>query len=200
MVNVAIVYYSTYGHIVKLAEAVKEGANKVEGVTATIYQVPETLSEDVLNKMHAPPKADYPIATPDTLKEADGILFGFPTRFGSQPAQVKSFFDSTGALWATGALVGKAAGLFFSTGSLGGGQETTAFSTLPFFAHQGLTFVPLGYRSPLLSNLKEVHGGSPWGAGVLAGADGSRQPSELELEVAKVQGESFARVAKKLAA
>ncbi|TMW62508.1 hypothetical protein Poli38472_005126 [Pythium oligandrum] len=200
MTKVAIIYYSTYGHIVQMAEAVKEGVEKVEGVTATIYQVPETLPEDILTLIHAPAKKDYPIATPDTLKEYDGILFGFPTRFGSQPSQIKAFFDGCGGLWAAGALVGKPAGIFFSTGSLGSGQETTAYSALPFFAHQGMTYVPLGYRSPLLFNLEEVHGGSPWGAGTIAGGDGSRQPSQLELDVAKVQGESFAQVAKKLAA
>ncbi|KAF1331194.1 Nad quinone oxidoreductase, partial [Globisporangium splendens] len=158
MTKIAIVYYSTYGHIAKMAETIKEGA------------------------------------------KADGILFGFPTRFGSFPSQVKSFLDSTGGLWQTGALVGKPAGIFFSTGTQGGGQETTAFTTLTYLAHQGLTFVPLGYRSPLLFNFEEIHGGSAWGAGTYAGPDGSRQPSKLELDVAKVQGESFAQVAKKLSA
>uniref|UniRef100_K3WM09 Flavodoxin-like domain-containing protein n=1 Tax=Globisporangium ultimum (strain ATCC 200006 / CBS 805.95 / DAOM BR144) TaxID=431595 RepID=K3WM09_GLOUD len=200
MTKIAIVYYSTYGHIAKMAESVKEGVESVEGVTAEIYQVQETLSEDVLAKLYAAPKKDHPIATPDVLKEADGILFGFPTRFGSFPAQVKALFDSTGGLWSTGALVGKPAGIFFSTGTQGGGQETTAFTTLTFLAHQGLTYVPLGYRSPLLFNFEEIHGGSPWGAGTYAGPDGSRQPSKLELDVAKVQGESFAQVAKKLSA
>ncbi|KAF1331176.1 Nad quinone oxidoreductase, partial [Globisporangium splendens] len=200
MTKIAIVYYSTYGHIPQLAEKVKEGVESVEGVTATIYQVQETLPEDVLAKLYAAPKKDYPIATPDVLKEADGILFGFPTRFGTLPAQVKALFDSTGGLWQTGALVGKPAGIFFSTGTQGGGQETTAFTTLTFLTHQGLTFVPLGYRSPLLFNFEEIHGGSPWGAGTYAGPDGSRQPSKLELDVAKVQGESFAQVAKKLSA
>ncbi|KAF1331316.1 Nad quinone oxidoreductase, partial [Globisporangium splendens] len=200
MTKIAIVYYSTYGHIAKMAETIKEGVESVEGVTAEIYQVPETLPEEVLTLIHAPPKKDHPIVTPDVLKEADGILFGFPTRFGSFPSQVKSFLDSTGGLWQTGALVGKPAGIFFSTGTQGGGQETTAFTTLTYLAHQGLTFVPLGCRSPLLFNFEEIHGGSPWGAGTYAGPDGSRQPSKLELDVAKVQGESFAQVAKKLSA
>ncbi|TMW62503.1 hypothetical protein Poli38472_005121 [Pythium oligandrum] len=200
MTKIAIIYYSTYGHISKMAEAVKEGVELVTGVTATIYQVAETLPEEVLSKMHAAPKKDHPIATPDTLKEADGILFGFPTRFGSLPAQVKALFDACGGLWAAGSLVGKPAGVFFSTGTLGGGQETTAFTSVTFFAHHGMTFVPLGYRCPLLFNLDEIHGGSPWGAGTLAGGDGSRQPSKLELDVAKAQGESFASVAKKLSA
>ncbi|KAF1335854.1 Nad quinone oxidoreductase, partial [Globisporangium splendens] len=200
MTNVAIIYYSTYGHIAKMAEKVKEGVESVAGVTATIYQVPETLSDEILAKMHAAPKKDHPIATLDVLKNADGILFGFPTRFGTFPAQVKALFDATGGLWSTGALVGKPAGFFFSTGTQGGGQETTAFTAVTFLTHQGLTFVPLGYRSPLLFSFDEIHGGSPWGAGTYAGPDGSRQPSTLELDVAKVQGESFAQVAKKLSA
>ncbi|EGZ17802.1 hypothetical protein PHYSODRAFT_285976 [Phytophthora sojae] len=200
MAKIAIIYYSTYGHIAKLAESAKEGAESVEGVTAEIYQIQETLPEEVLTKMHAPPKKDHPVATTDVLKEADGILFGFPTRFGSLPAQVKAFFDSAGGLWAAGALVGKPAGIFFSTGTQGGGQETTAFTALTFLAHQGLTFVPLGYRAPELFNMDEIHGGSPWGAGTLANGDGSRQPSKLELTVATTQGKSFAEIAKKLAA
>ncbi|GAB9470870.1 Nad quinone oxidoreductase [Globisporangium polare] len=199
MTNVAIVYYSTYGHIATLAEQIKEGVESVEGVTATIYQIQETLPEEVLAKMYAAPKKEHPIATPDVLKEADGILFGFPTRFGSFPAQVKALFDSTGGLWSTGALVGKPAGIFFSTGCQGSGQETTAFTSLTYLAHQGMTYVPLGYRSPLLFSFDEIHGGSAWGAGTLAGPDGSRKPSQLELDVAKVQGESFAQIAKKLA-
>jgi NAD(P)H dehydrogenase (quinone) len=198
--KIAIVYYSTYGHLAQMAEAVKEGVLKNEGVEASIYQVSETLDAEVLAKMYAAPKKDYPVATPEVLAEADGVLFGFPTRFGALPAQVKALFDQTGGLWATGGLVGKAAGFFFSTGTQGGGQETTAYTSSTFLAHHGFSFVPLGYRSPLLFNMEEVHGGSPWGAGTLAGPDGSRQPSQLELDVAKVQGETFAQVAKKLSA
>uniref|UniRef100_K3WM11 Flavodoxin-like domain-containing protein n=1 Tax=Globisporangium ultimum (strain ATCC 200006 / CBS 805.95 / DAOM BR144) TaxID=431595 RepID=K3WM11_GLOUD len=200
MTRIAIVYYSTYGHIAKMAEKIKEGVELVTGVSAEIYQVAETLSDEVLTKMHAVPKKDHPIATADVLKEADGILFGIPTRFGSMPAQVKALFDSTGGLWGTGALIGKPAGIFFSTGTQGGGQETTAFTSITFLTHQGLTFVPLGYRTPLMFSMDEIHGGSPWGAGTYAGPDGSRQPTDLEMTVAKVQGESFAEVAKKLSA
>jgi NAD(P)H dehydrogenase (quinone) len=199
MTNIAIVYYSTYGHIHTMAESVKEGVEAAGG-TATIYQVAETLPEEVLAKMYAAPKKDYPLVTPAILAAADGVLFGIPTRFGSMPAQVKAFFDSCGSLWTKGALVGKPAGFFFSTGTLGGGQETTAYTSITFLTHQGMTFVPLGYRTPLLYNLDEVHGGSPWGAGTLAGGDGSRQPSKLELAIAKVQGETFTQVAKKLSA
>ncbi|TYZ62355.1 hypothetical protein PybrP1_001854 [[Pythium] brassicae (nom. inval.)] len=200
MTKIAIVYYSTYGHIVKMAEQIKAGIESIEGVTAELYQVAETLPEEVLAKMHAAPKKDHPIATPEVLKEADGIMFGMPTRFGSMPAQMKALFDSTGGLWQSGALVGKPAGIFFSTGTQGGGQETTAFTTVTYLAHQGLTFVPLGCRSPLVFSYDEIHGGSPWGSGTYAGGDGSRQPSQLELDVAKVQGSSFAEIAKKLSA
>jgi NAD(P)H dehydrogenase (quinone) len=200
MAKIAIVYYSCYNHISTMAETVKAGVESVDGVTAEIYQVAETLPEELLTAIHAAPKKDYPIATPEVLKEADGILFGFPTRFGSLPSQMKAFFDSCGGLWATGALTGKPAGIFFSTGTQGGGQETTAFTALTFLAHQGMTYVPLGYRAPELFNMEEIHGGSPWGAGTLANGDGSRQPSKLELTVATTQGKSFAEVAKKLAA
>ncbi|KAL3660329.1 hypothetical protein V7S43_014483 [Phytophthora oleae] len=117
MTKIAIVYYSTYGHVAKLADAAKKGIESVAGVTAIIYQVKETLPDEVLAKMHASPKKDHPIATIDTLKEADGILFGFPCRFGTMPAQIKAFFDSCGSLWATGALVNKTGGIFFSTGT-----------------------------------------------------------------------------------
>ncbi|KAJ0409904.1 hypothetical protein P43SY_005798 [Pythium insidiosum] len=200
MTRVAIIYYSMYGHVATMANAVKEGVEKVDGVTAEIYQIAETLSEEVLAKMHAPPKKDHPIATSDVLKEADGILLGIPSRFGSMPAQVKAFFDATGGLWQSGALVGKPVGIFFSSGTPGGGQETVAMTSVTFLTHQGMIFVPLGYRSPLLFNMDEVHGGSPWGAGTYAGPDGSRQPTTLELNVARAQGESFAGVAKKLSA
>lgn len=200
MTKIAIIYYSTYGHIAKMAESVKKGVESVDGVTAEIYQVEETLSEEILSKMHAPAKKDHPIATPNILKEADGILFGIPTRFGLVPAQMKALFDACGELWASGGLVGKPAGIFFSTSTMGGGQETTALTTVTFLTHQGMTFVPLGYRSKHLANFDEIHGGSPWGAGTFAGPTGARQPSQLELDVAEVQGESFAGVAKKLSA
>jgi NAD(P)H dehydrogenase (quinone) len=198
MTRIAIVYYSLYGHVGKLAEAVKVGAKRVPGVDAQLYQVAETLPSDILQKMGAPPKPDLPVATPDVLKNSDGVLFGIPTRFGMLPSQVKGLFDACGGLWATGGLVGKPAGFFFSTGSIGGGQETTALTSMPFLAHHGMMYVPLGYRTPLLASNDQVHGGSPWGTGTIANGDGSRQPSELELEIAKVQGESFAAIAKKL--
>lgn len=199
MTNIAIVYYSMYGHVAKLASSIKAGVTSVPGVHAQLYQVSETLPEDLLKALHAPSKpADIPIATPQTLKDADGILLGFPTRFGMLPSQVKGLFDACGGLWANGALVGKTCGFFFSTASVGGGQETTAMTSTPFIAHHGMTFVPLGYRSPHVGSNEELHGGSPWGAGTIANSDGSRQPTAIELEIARIQGESFAEITKKL--
>ncbi|RLN44197.1 hypothetical protein BBO99_00003100 [Phytophthora kernoviae] len=191
MTKVAIVIYSMYGHVATLAETIKAGVESVEGVTATILQVQETLPELVLEKMHAPPKKDYPIITPEQLTDFDGILWGMPTRFGMMPAQVKAFFDGCGGLWAKGALIGKTTGIFFSCGSQGGGNESTAMNTATFFAHQGMTFVPLGVRARHLHTLDEVVGGGKWGAGTYAGI-GDRQPTERELGTAKIQGESFA--------
>ncbi|KAG5220475.1 flavodoxin fold protein [Salix suchowensis] len=160
--SVAIIVYSMYGHVAKCA-------------------VPETLSDEILTKMHAPAKPDYPIITPAKLTEFDAFIFGIPTRYGNFPAQWKSFWDATGSLWATGALAGKYAGLFVSTGTQGGGQESTNHLR------------PLGYATTFkqLANLDEVHGGSPWGAGTFAAGNGSRQPSALELEIAELQGKMF---------
>lgn len=183
-----------YGHIKQLAEAEKKGIEKAGG-TADLYQVAETLPEEVLAKMHAPPK-DASIPTlddPNTLLQYDGILFGIPTRYGNMPAQWKTFWDKTGQIWSSGGYWGKKAGLFVSSGTLGGGQESTAIATMSTLAHHGLIYVPLGYAKtfPQMADLSEVHGGSPWGAGTFSGADGSRQPSAKELEVATIQGEAF---------
>jgi NAD(P)H:quinone oxidoreductase type IV len=187
-----------YGHIEKLAREVFRGLER-SGVQAKLFQVAETLPQEVLNKMHAPPKpTDVPVISVDQLEQADGFLFGIPTRFGSVPTQIRSFFDSTGQLWMRGALHGKFAGVFFSTASQGSGQETTALTAIPFFAHHGINFVPIGYKNPRLTDLTTVHGGSPWGAGTLSAADGSRQPSELELEVAENQGFDFGTLLKRV--
>ncbi|KAL1846222.1 flavodoxin-like fold protein [Paecilomyces lecythidis] len=190
--KIAIVYYSTYGHIVKLAEAEKKGIEAAGG-TADIFQIEETLSQDVLTKMHAPGKASYPVVEPQALLEYDAFLFGIPTRYGNFPAQWKTFWDKTGSIWATGGFWGKYAGLFVSTGTLGGGQESTAIASMSTLAHHGFLYVPLGYKTAFaqLANLNEIHGGSAWGAGTFAGADGSRQPTALELEIAEIQGKSF---------
>jgi NAD(P)H dehydrogenase (quinone) len=190
--NVAIVIYTLYGHIAKLAEAEKKGIEAAGG-TVTIYQIAETLPQEVLTKMYAPPKPDYPILAPGDLAHYDGFIIGIPTRYGNFPAQWKTFWDGTGQLWQQGKLNGKFAGVFISTGGPGGGQESTALATISTFTHHGISFVPLGYASAFgqLTNLSEVHGGSPWGAGTFAGADGSRQPTPLELEIAEIQGRTF---------
>lgn len=129
----------------------------------------ETLPEDALKALHAPPKSRYPVIEPEKLLEYDAFLFGIPTRFGNFPAQWKTFWDKTGGIWATGGFWGKSAGLFISTGTLGGGQEVTALAALSTLAHHGITYVPLGYKTVFaqLSNLSEIHGGSPWGAGTI---------------------------------
>ncbi|RPD65312.1 flavo protein WrbA [Lentinus tigrinus ALCF2SS1-7] len=190
--KVAIVIYSMYGHIAKLAESVKKGI-EASGGSATIYQIAETLPDDVLAKMYAPPKPAYAVLAPGDLAQFDAFVFGIPTRYGNFPAQWKAFWDATGQLWASGALVGKFASVFVSTASPGGGQESTVVNSISTLTHHGINFIPFGYGKAFaqLTNLSEVHGGSPWGAGTFAGADGSRQPSALELEIAELQGKHF---------
>ncbi|KAL8740772.1 MAG: hypothetical protein Q9190_006561 [Brigantiaea leucoxantha] len=178
--KIAIVYYSMYGHVAKLAQAELEGI-KSAGGTADIYQVKETLPGEVLSMMHAPGQdASVPFITPDKLTEYDGFLLGIPTRFGNFPGQWKAFWDHTGKQWQTGGFWGKYAGVFISTASPGGGQESTALAAMSTFAHQGIIYVPLGYKTVFgqLTALDE-------------GADGSRQPTPLELEVATAQGKMF---------
>ena len=196
--KVAIIIYSMYHHIATMAEEVKRGIEAAGG-SADIYQVPETLSEEVLTKLHAPAKPNYPIATNETLTSYNAFMFGIPTRYGNYPAQFKAFWDATGGLWAQGALAGKIAGIFVSTGTPGGGQESTAMNALSCLTHHGIIYVPLGYANCFaqLANLEEVHGSSPWGAGTFAGADGSRQPTKLELEIAHIQGKTFYQTASK---
>lgn len=197
--KIAIIQYSTYGHVTTLARAVQEGVEKA-GYKADLFQFPETLPQDVLDKLHAPPKPkDIPVATLETLTSYDAFLFGIPTRFGTGPAQVFEFWGATGGLWAEGKLYGKPAGVFVSTGTQGGGQETTVRNTLSFLVHHGLIYVPFGYAAfQQQADLTEIHGASPYGAGTFAAGDGSRQPSKLELEVAQIQGETFAKTAAKL--
>lgn len=198
MANIAIVIYSTYHHVAQMAESVKSGVES-SGNNATIYQVPETLSEEVLTKLYAPAKPDYPIATTETLVQADGIIFGFPTRFGSMPAQMKSFIDSTGGLWGEGKLYQKPASAFISTGS-GGGRETTVFSLLSTLTHHGMLYIPLGYAAVFgeITDLSNIQGSTPWGAGTIAGSDGSRQPTENDLKIANIQGKQFAEIVSKM--
>ncbi|EGP88107.1 unnamed protein product [Zymoseptoria tritici ST99CH_1E4] len=192
--KIAIVFWSMYGHVQKLAEAELAGI-KAAGGTADLYQLPETLPQEVLTKMHAPPKdANIPVLEdPKTLEQYDAFLFGIPTRYGNFPAQWKTFWDKTGGQWQSGAFWGKYAGLFVGTATAGGGQETTAMNAMSTLTHHGIIYVPLGYKHTfaLLSDLSEVRGGSPWGAGTFSAGDGSRQPSAKELELATAQGKAF---------
>ncbi|MCJ1424625.1 Minor allergen Cla h 7 [Sticta canariensis] len=182
-----------YGHIRTLAEAEKKGVEAAGG-TVDLYQVKETLPQEVLSKMHAPGQsADIPFITPDILQGYDAFLLGIPTRYGNFPAQWKAFWDSTGKQWQTGGYWGKYAGVFVSTGTAGGGQESTVINALSTLTHHGIIYVPLGYKTTfaLLADLSEVRGGSPWGAGTFSSSDGSRQPSARELELATAQGKAF---------
>ena len=200
--KVCIVYYSLYGHVKKLADEIAASMRE-EGVTVDLFQAPELLGPEVLEKMGAPPKPEDPVmdyAAVSKLAEYDGIMFGLPTRFGSASAQMKSFFDSTGALWQSGALAGKLAASFVSTGTLNGGQESTHMTTLTNMVHHGMIYVPLGYQAggDGQFDMTEIHGGSPWGASTYAGADGSRQPSAMEMSIAKRQGKVFAAKVKQM--
>jgi NAD(P)H dehydrogenase (quinone) len=170
-------------------------------LTNSCTRIQESLNQEILGKMHAPAQdTAVPFATPNALKEYDAFLFGIPTRYGNYSAQWKIFIDSLGQLWQSGALYGKYFGLFVSTGTAGGGQEATAISALSSWVHQGMIYVPLGYATafPLLADLSEARGGSPWGAGTFSAGDGSRQPSKNELELAKIQGKSFYQTVSKV--
>ncbi|KAJ9170829.1 hypothetical protein P3X46_018903 [Hevea brasiliensis] len=198
--KIFIVFYSMYGHVEGLARRMKKGVDGVEGVQAVLYRVPETLPADVLEHMKAPPKdPEIPEITAEELTDADGVLFGFPTRYGCMAAQMKSFFDSTGQLWKEQKLAGRPAGFFVSTGTQGGGQETTAWTAITQLAHHGMLYVPVGYTFGAgMFKMDSIRGGSPYGAGVYAG-DGLREPSESELALAEHQGKYMATVVKKLA-
>ncbi|GBG32834.1 NADPH dehydrogenase quinone FQR1 [Hondaea fermentalgiana] len=193
--KIGIVYYSMYGHVLSLAETMRDVFEE-QGCEVLLMQVPETLPEEVLKKMGAPPKADHPIATPQDLASCDGLMFGIPTRFGMAAAQMKTFMDSTGQLWGEQALSGIPAGVFFATGTQGGGQETTALTFVTQLTHHGMIFVPLGYSSELQKDMKEIHGGSPYGAGTY-GIENT--PTELEKEIAAAQAERMASIVKRLA-
>lgn len=199
--KILIVFYSMYGHVEGLARRMKKGVDGVEGVEAALLRVPETLPPDALEQMRAPPKDDGipEISSAAELTAADGVLFGFPTRYGCMAAQMKAFFDSTGQLWKEQKLAGKPAGFFVSTGTQGGGQETTAWTAITQLAHHGMLFVPIGYTfGPGMFKMDSIRGGSPYGAGVFAG-DGTRGPSDTELALAEHQGEYMAAIVKRLA-
>ncbi|MGA2936918.1 MAG: NAD(P)H:quinone oxidoreductase [Syntrophobacteraceae bacterium] len=200
MANILILYYSMYGHVETMAKAVAEGAKSVEGAQVTIKRVPELMPEDVARKAGAKLDQAAPIATVDELPSYDAIIFGAPTRFGNMCAQMRNFLDQTGGLWFNGSLIGKVGSVFTSTGTQHGGQETTITSFHSTLLHQGMIIVGVPYSCQEIMNMSEITGGSPYGAGTLAGPDGSRQVSENELAIARFQGAHVAKIAGKLSA
>ena len=200
--KVQIVFYSLYGHVYRMAEAMAEGVRSVAGVEVVLKQVAETLAPEALEKMGATQArqafAHVPLAEVDSLAEADAIIFGTPTRFGNMTAQMRAFLDRTGGLWAKGALIGKVGSVFTSTGTQHGGHETTITGFHTTLLHHGMIIVGCPYAAQGLTNMNEITGGSPYGAGTLAGADGSRLPTANELAIARFQGQHVAGIAKRL--
>ena len=198
--KILVLYYSSYGHIETMAEAIAEGARSVSGTEVTIKRVPELVPEDVARKSGFKLDQKAPIARPEELPDYDAVIFGTPTRFGNMTAQMRNFLDQTGAHWLKGSLIGKVGSVFASTATQHGGQETTIQSFHTTLLHQGMVIVGLPYSAQGLMNMTEITGGTPYGATTLAGVDGSRKPSANELELARFQGRHVAEIAKKLAA
>lgn len=200
--KILIVYYSMYGHIHRMAEAVTEGVKSVKGAEAEMRRVPETLPDEVIEKMGAAEArkafAHVPVCTVEELGSADAVIFGTPTRFGNMCGQMKQFLDATGQLWMEGALVGKAASVFTSSNTQHGGQESTILSFHIPLLHQGMIIVGLPYAFDGQMRMDEITGGSPYGASTIAGADGSRLASANELDAARFQGKHVAEIAMKL--
>jgi NAD(P)H dehydrogenase (quinone) len=200
MAKILVLYYSMYGHIETMAKAVAEGAGSVEDTEVIIKRVPDLVPEDVAIKAGAKLDQTAPIAAVDELPEYDAIIFGTPTRFGNMCAQMRSFLDQTGRLWLNGSLIGKVGSVFTSTATQHGGQETTITSFHTTLLHHGMIIVGVPYSCQEIMNMSEITGGSPYGASTLAGGDGTRQPSENELKIARFQGAHVAEVAKKQSA
>ena len=200
MAKILVLYYSMYGHIETMAKAVAEGARSVEDTEVIIKRVPDLMPEDVARKAGAKLDQTAPIATVDELPEYDAIIFGTPTRFGNMCAQMRNFLDRTGKLWLNGSLIGKVGSVFTSTATQHGGQETTITSFHTTLLHHGMIIVGVPYSCQEIMNMSEITGGSPYGASTLAGVDGTRQPSENELKIARFQGAHVAEVAKKQSA
>ena len=201
-VNVQIVFYSMYGHIYRMAEAVAEGVREVEGAEVRLYQVPELVPEEALAKSGAKAArqafAHIPVAVPQQLADADAIIFGAPTRFGNMCAQMRNFLDQTGGLWVQGSLIGKPGSVFTSSATQHGGQESTLLSFHISLLHQGMIVVGVPYSEQRQMTISEITGGSPYGSTTITGGDGSRLPSENELALARFQGRHVAEIAKKL--
>ncbi len=200
--KVLVVFYSMYGHIYRMAEAVKEGAGRVNGAEVHLCRVPETLSDEILKKMEALDAqkgfAHVPVCKVADLPTADAIIFGTPTRFGNMCGQMRQFLDATGGLWAKGALVGKVGSVFTSSATQHGGQESTILSFHTTLYHQGMIVVGLPYAFAGQMRIDEITGGSPYGASTIAGGQGERMPSENELEAARYQGRHVAEITAKL--
>ena len=200
--RIHVVFYSMYGHVYKMAEAVAAGAREVADTEVSLYQVPELVPDDVLVKSGAKQArqafAHIPTMSVEQLAEADGIIFGSPTRYGNMCAQMRNFLDQTGGLWMKGALERKVAGVFTSTATQHGGQETTITSFHSTLLHLGMIITGVLYSEQRLLNMNEISGGSPYGAGTLASGDGSRQPSENELAIARTQGRYVAAITAQL--
>lgn len=200
MARVLVLYYSMYGHIETMAYAVAEGVRSVPGATVDVRRVPETMPREVAEKAHAKLNQAAPVATVDELTHYDAIVFGTPTRFGNMSGQMRNFLDQTGGLWMQGKLINKIGSVFCSTASQHGGQETTITSFHHTLLHHGMIIVGVPYSEQRLLAMNEVSGGTPYGASTLAGGDGSRQPSENELALARAQGARVAQLAAKLVA
>jgi NAD(P)H dehydrogenase (quinone) len=201
--KVLVVYYSTYGHVHKMAEAIAEGVKEVAGAEVALQRVPETLPPEVLEKMGAVDAqksfSNVPVCTVDKLAEADAVIFGTPTRFGNMCGQMRQFLDATGQLWANGSLVGKVGSVFTSSATQHGGQESTILTFHVTLLHHGFVVVGLPYAFQGQMTLDEITGGSPYGASTIAGGDGSRMPSGNELDAARFQGKHVAEIASRLA-
>lgn len=200
--KVYVVFYSMYGHVYRMAEAEAEGAREVDGAEVSLFQVPELIPEAKLEASGAKQAreafAHVPVIEPAQLAEADALIFGTPTRFGDMCAQMRNVFDQTTSLWLNGALIGKVGSVFTSTATQHGGQESTILSFHTTLLHHGLVIVGVPYSEQRLLNMEEISGGSPYGASTLAAGDGSRQPSENELAIARTQGRRVAEIAARL--
>lgn len=201
--KILVLFYSSYGHIYRMAEAVAEGIRDIKGSEAVLRRVPETLPEDVLKKMGAlgaqKKFMHIPVCTLEEVSNSDGIIFGTPTRYGNMCGQMRQFLDSTGQLWVKGSLIGKVGSVFTSSGTQHGGQESTILSFHITLLHHGMIIAGLPYMFDGQSRTDEVTGGSPYGSSTIAGGEGERFPSENELKAARVQGRYVAAITSKLA-
>ncbi len=202
LINIQIIFYSMYGHVYQLAEAIAAGARSINNVNVQLYRVPELMPDEALEKSGAKKAQEkfkhIPIAEINNLPKADAIIIGTPTRFGNMCAQMRNFLDQTGGLWMKGAFIGKVGSVFCSTGSQHGGQETTLTSVHTNLLHYGMVVVGVPYAAEELLNMNEISGGTPYGATTIAGADGSRNPSKNELSIAKFQGQHVAKITRAL--